>query len=65
MSEKHPAPHRSGHPLCTLSQTLAYFDDQDQEVARVHQYKRPNGTLGGSGRPDPKRLLVEGIIYKI
>lgn len=65
MSEKHPAPPKSSQPLCTLSQTLAYFDDQDQEVARVHQYKRPNGTLGASGRPDPKRLLIGDIIYKI
>jgi hypothetical protein len=65
MTEKHPSPQRSGHPFCTLSQTLAYFDEQDQEVARVHQYKLPDGTLGASGRPDPKRLLINGIIYQI
>jgi hypothetical protein len=65
MTEKHPAPPSSKLPLCTLSQTLAYFDEKNQEIARVHQYKRPNGELGGSGRPDPKRLLIDGIIYKI
>lgn len=65
MTEKHPAPYRSTQPICNLSQIVAYFDDQGQEVARVHQYKLPDGTLGASGRPDPKRLLVDGIIYNI
>jgi len=27
-------------------------------IAIVHQYLLPNGTLGGSGRPDPKRVTV-------
>lgn len=62
-SEGHPAPERSGQPLCTRSQMIAYFDENNQEVARVHQYKRPDGSIGASGRPDPKRLLVDGIIY--
>ncbi|MBM4285636.1 MAG: hypothetical protein FJ128_10375 [Deltaproteobacteria bacterium] len=65
MSEKHPSPLKSAQPPCTLSQILAYFDNQGQEVARVHQYKRPDGSLGGSGRPDPKRLFINGVIYKI
>jgi hypothetical protein len=62
-SESHPSPYRSGQPLCTRSQMIAYFDKNNQEVARVHQYKRPDGSIGASGRPDPKRLLVEGVIY--
>jgi hypothetical protein len=62
-TEGHPSPLKSGQPLCTLSQMVAYFDANNQEVARVHQYKRPDGSLGASGRPDPKRLLVDGIIY--
>jgi len=24
----------------------------------VHQYLRPDGTIGSSGKPDPKRILV-------
>jgi len=65
MTEKHPSPLKSGHPLCTLSQTLAYFDSHNQEVARVHQYKRQDRSIGGSGRPDPKRLLIDGIWYYV
>lgn len=42
---------------------VAYFDGNYQEVARVHQYKRPDGSIGASGLPDPVRLLVDGIIY--
>jgi hypothetical protein len=42
---------------------VAYFNSENQEVARVHQYKLPNGSIGASGLPDPVRLLVDGIIY--
>lgn len=63
--EGHPAPEESGQPHCTRSQEVVYFDLEDLEVARVHQYLRPDGTLGGSGRPDPKRLRHEGIYYRL
>jgi len=63
--EGHPAPPASGQPYCTRSQEVFYFDAEDLEVARVHQYLRPDGTLGGSGRPDPKRLLHEGTLYRL
>ena len=64
-SQGHPSPLKSGHPICTYSQFVVYFDDEtNQEVARVHQYKLPNGSIGGAlGRPDPKRLIIDGIIY--
>jgi hypothetical protein len=41
-----------------LSQIIEYFDAEGTRVALVDQYLRPDGTLGGSGRPDPKRVLV-------
>lgn len=65
LRERHPAPRESGQPPCTLSQILSYRDQTGNEVARVHQYKRPDGTLGGSGRPDPKRLVHDGILYRL
>jgi len=65
MTDKHPSPPSSGQPLCTHSQTLAYLDANDQEVARVHQYKRPDGKIGATGRPDPKRIFVDGKIYYV
>ena len=27
------------------------------------KYLRPDGTIGASGRPDPKALIVEGVMY--
>jgi len=48
-----------------LSQIVSYRDSSGQEVARVHQYLRPDGTIAASGKPDPKRLLQEGILYRL
>jgi hypothetical protein len=50
-------------PPGTRSQLISYRDANGNEVARVHQYLRPDGTIGASGRPDPKRLMVNGIVY--
>jgi len=44
---------------------VAYLDAGGQRIALVHQYLRPDGTIGGSGRPDPKELLEDGIIYYV
>lgn len=59
-------PHRSsGQPPGTESQMVHYFRLHDlQRIAVVHQFVRPDGSIGGSGRPDPKRLMLETeIIY--
>jgi hypothetical protein len=29
----------------------------------VHQFLRPDGTIGASGLPDPKMMLKDGIEY--
>jgi hypothetical protein len=42
---------------------IAYYNQQGKKVAIAHQYVKPDGTIGGSGRPDPKWLLEEGVIY--
>jgi len=63
MAESHPSPPRASLPPCTRSQILAYFDLSGVKVALVHQYLRPDGSLGASGRPDPKKLLLNGILY--
>ena len=46
-------------PKCTSSQVLIYWDSRSNAVAMVHQYLRPDGTIGGSGKPDPKWIVVE------
>jgi hypothetical protein len=60
---------RSGHPdldfepFCTISQTVRYFTADGERVALVHQYVRADGTIGGSGRPDPKAISAGGVLY--
>lgn len=63
MKEKHPSPQPASEPYCTRSQMVSYVDSLGTEIARVHQYLRPDGTIGGSGKPDPKRLFIDGVIY--
>ena len=63
--DSHPTSVQRGEPFCTRSQILAYFDTAGQRLAIVHQYLRPDGTIGGSGRPDPKLLFEGGIEYRV
>jgi hypothetical protein len=54
----------SFEPPGTESQMVRYIDQSGDDVAQVHQYVRPDGSLGGRGhRPDPKRLFQDGAIY--
>jgi len=54
----------SKFPHGTLSQRIAYIDGTGRQCAVIHRFKLPDGSLGGSGLPDPKELLVNGILYK-
>jgi hypothetical protein len=65
LEECNPQPDAKKEPLGTKSQMLSYRDGNDDEVARVHQYTRPDGTIGAAGLPDPKRLLEDGILYRL
>ena len=60
----HPSLERSGEPYCTRSQIIDDLDRDGQKIAKVHRYLRPDGTLGGSGRPDPKALIEGGGRYR-
>ena len=60
---KDPEKRRYPEPPGTLSQTIQYKDKRGRLILVVHQYKRPDGTLGASGKPDPKRLRIGNIIY--
>ena len=61
----HPSRVQADEPFCTWTQEVSYFDRNSLEVARVHQYIRPDGSIGASGRPDPKRLMENGVIYRL
>lgn len=50
----------SGEPPGTLSQIVAYLDSKGRQVAVVHQYLKRDGSIGGSGRPDPKKVFYKG-----
>lgn len=50
-------------PPGTRSQTVEYRDADGHLIARVHQYRLRDGSLGASGRPDPLALFHEGIMY--
>lgn len=62
--DPHCNPPPSTMPRCTHSQLYYYYDQQQRRVAVVHQYRLPDGTLGASGRPDPKELYVDGVLYR-
>ncbi len=64
MKDRHPSLSKAKEPFCTKSQMVSYRDGAGNEVVRVHQYLRPDGTLGASGRPDPKLLLMNGVLYR-
>jgi hypothetical protein len=46
----------------TRSQSVPYFLMGDK-IAVCHQYTRPDGSLGGSGKPDPKMLQYQGYQF--
>jgi hypothetical protein len=45
------------------SQRIEYRDPNGLTVAVIHQYLNLDGSLGASGKPDPKEILINGIIY--
>jgi len=65
-ANRHPSLPLANEPFCTFSQEVSYIDPAtNEEVARAHQYLRPDGTIGLKGRPDPKRVFLNGIWYRI
>jgi hypothetical protein len=46
----------------TRSQSVPYFLMGDK-IAVCYQYTRPDGSLGGSGKPDPKMLHYQGYQF--
>src|SRR5690349_8141094 len=59
----HPSAPLANEPFCTRSQMISYLDADGNEVARIHQYLRTDGTIGLSGKPDPKRVFYKGTLY--
>jgi hypothetical protein len=59
-----PARRQANQPAGTMSRMVWYVDTDRVKIALVHEYRHPDGSIGGSGRPDPKRLDINGeILY--
>jgi hypothetical protein len=50
-------------PLGTRSVIFSLRDSNGEEWARVHLYLRPDGSFGGSGKPDPKIVREGDTLY--
>jgi hypothetical protein len=61
ISEDSPAPVRAGQGPRARSQEVEYTIEGEL-LAICHRYVRADGSIGGSGLPDPKWLWVEGQI---
>lgn len=59
-----PAPQTANQRPGTMSELVDYWDGSTR-VARVHQYRRPDDSLGGHGRPDPKSIHEGGVLYYV
>jgi len=47
----------------TRSLVHQYYNASGERVMSTRCFLKPDGTLGGSGKIDPKELLVAGIMY--
>jgi len=64
-SEHHPRETSplAHEPFCTWSRMYRYLTADGKPAALVHEYNRPDGSVGGSGRPDPKWLRVGDEVW--
>lgn len=62
-ASKHPSSPKAKEPFCTKSQFITYSDGKNQKVAWAHRYLREDGSLGASGKPDPKKIVLDGTTY--
>lgn len=50
----------------SVSHEVFYYDPvTNEELARVHQFIGPTGEIGASGSPDPLRMTIGGVKYRL
>ena len=50
-------------PPRTKSEIIKYYDTKKDLYVLIHQYLLPDGSLGASGKQDPKAILLDGTMY--
>ena len=58
-------PNKMNEPQGTYSEIIKYREKKTGFLVYVHQYSRPDGSIGASGKPDPKFLQIGGKLYKV
>jgi hypothetical protein len=56
-------PNSADEPKGTRSLTVSFVNEAGERIFLVHFYLRSDGSIGGSGTPDPKWLFEDGIVY--
>jgi hypothetical protein len=57
--DNYPTPITSGQPWGTSTVAIKYWEG-DNRIAVVVFYRKPDGSVGASGRPSCKGLLIDG-----
>jgi hypothetical protein len=70
VEESRGTPSPGAHqPSGTASLTFTYWEATKEEglrkVALVHQYQLPDGSIGASGKPDPKIVWHDGRMFAL
>lgn len=56
-------PQKNQGPPGTRSKIIRYLNNEGQLVVEVAYYRRPDGSVGASGKLDPKRVRIGDTIY--
>ena len=59
------APPHLNFPEGTVSRRVAVIGGNGKKLAICHQYVLPDGSLGASGRNDPKQILVGDELWVV
>jgi len=65
VADSHPSKPKAREPYCTRSQMVRYRRLDGTPVAIVHRYLRQDGSIGGSGKPDPKKIYLADRIVAV
>ncbi len=62
LKNRHPAKPAANEPFCTKSLAVSYLSG-GVETGRAHRYLRPDGTIGASGKTNPKLFFDGKVMY--